>query len=165
MRSMRALILTLPLVLVLGGACSDLDQQDEVEEQQEEVCQVTANYQESLEENGGTLLKLLALINSEPSLLDENETFGSYYTMLASTRRYHEDINSDLPPCARPLNQAYIKTISATQDVLAFKLALNVMPEIQRAETRWQLAKEHLNDRWELLSDANQSTNLAVSSN
>jgi hypothetical protein len=123
-------------------------------------CQVSENYAETPNENSFTLVKLLTMINSKHSPLDNSDLFGSYYMMLFSTRIYHEDIEHELPACARLLNQAYIQAITATQDVLALKLAGQAFPEHGRYEQRLQRAKDNLNEKWLSLSQISRETKL-----
>jgi hypothetical protein len=124
-------------------------------------CRVSQNYAEAVNENTFTLLKLLSIISTEPSPLKIEDLFPSYYPMLLSTRHYHEDIHQELPTCARSLNQTYINTLTAYQDVLALILAEQTYPDNRRYETRLQQAKEHLNEQWQTVAQISKETNLS----
>ena len=69
------------------------------------------------------LLKVLSMVQAPGSPLERDSGFGSYYMMLRSTRHYHEGQQERLPPCAQSLNRALVRTIGASQDVLALTLA------------------------------------------
>ena len=133
-------------------------QEDDVES--EASCLVSENYIELTEENSFTMLKLLSMVNSPRSLLDNSGTFGTYFAMLVSTRQYHEELHADLPACVQPLNLAYIQTITATQDVLALKLAEQTHPDQPRYADRVSRATDHLNKTWQSLSALSGSIEL-----
>lgn len=134
--------------------------QEEEDLASEASCLVSENYIELTEENSFTLLKLLSMVNSPRSLLDNSGTFGTYFAMLVSTRQYHEEIHAGLPACAQPLNLAYIQTITATQDVLALKLAEQTHPDQPRYADRVTRATDYLNETWGTLSATSSSTEL-----
>lgn len=124
-------------------------------------CVVSANYAEAVHENRMTLIKLLARIYADQSPLDDPGIARIYYTMLASTRHYHEDIHATLPDCARELNAVLIGSISATQDVLALMLAQHADPG-QAADLQHQRMLDHLTDQWQVFSRASQEAPLTV---
>lgn len=129
---------------------------------QPDACRVSAHYAEALNENTTTLLKLLAIANGHAARLTTVENFGSYFAMLASTRHYHEAQHAELPACAQPLNLSLLRTIGATQDVMALQLALTQTPAAPRAEARLAWSIAHLNAQWAHLARLEGETALQV---
>lgn len=100
------------------------------------------------------------MAHAADSRLQRDSGFGSYYMMLLSIRHYHEAQHEELPECARSLNQAYIKTIAASQDVMALTMAWQENPETERYESRVAQATEHLDQQWQELAERTEETNL-----
>ena len=123
-------------------------------------CSVPANYYEAVNENNLTLLKVLGMVNSPSSPLDEINTAYLYYATLISVRHYHEDIRPNLPDCAQELNLVTIETISASQDAVAMLIAQRSNPEQRRYESRLKQAVDHLNETWQVLGPLSSQTGL-----
>lgn len=123
-------------------------------------CTVTENYQEAVDENIFSLLRLLSLTNTENNRLHTAEQFGINYALLISMRQYHEDMHDRLPACAKGLNQELIQTITATQDVMTLSLASATFTETNRYEKRLDRAQNRLNDAWPELTSASRFAEL-----
>jgi hypothetical protein len=152
---MHSYLFSLAVLLALLFSTVSVTVQAEVKP---ETCVVSGHYAEAVNENAATLLKMLGMVNSPTSPLDDAGTAGVYYAMLLSTRQYHERNHSDLPDCAQKLNLALIKTISATEDVLFMKVAQLANPEHRRYEDRLEQTVEHLNQTWQTFAAVFQST-------
>lgn len=127
------------------------------------ACTVSENYDEAVTENNTNLLRLFAFLGNDGVYDGDPDNISLYYTMLQSIRRYYEDVHSELPDCAQPLNTAQIRAITAMQDVLG--LNLGAMAEPERATfylTRANQAKEHLNEVWGELSGLTESSAITV---
>lgn len=125
-------------------------------------CPVSENYLEALGENQRTLLGLVYMANSTDSAFEGRSGGIAYYTMLASTRRYHIEVHSRLDPCARALNLATIDTLSSAADLVVMVLARSTEPESRWAENRAQAAVERLNASWDRLVELTETTVLEV---
>lgn len=152
---MRSYFLFPALLLAIVFGSVSARAQTEVNES--EACVVSANYAEAVTENAATLLKMLAMVNSPASPLDDSGTAGVYYAMLLSTRQYHQRNHSDLPACAQELNLAITRTISATEDVLFMKVAHLANPEHRRYQDRLEQAVNHLNQTWQTFASTFQA--------
>lgn len=119
---------------------------------QPSACRVTPAFVEDLAETRHILIKLLVLDRAQGSVLDQPETARLYLLMLQSTRRHYEAQADALPACARPLNTVLISMLTATQDVLALRLADQSDRQALRT-THIQQARAHLESRWLVLSD------------
>ncbi len=124
-------------------------------------CAISEIQQESFDENSLMLVKVLGLVNTPGSAIDDPRTAGIYQSLLMSTRHYHEEMREDLPSCAQALNTAMIDVIAASQDVVGLKLAQDANPDQVRYEQRIRQATSRLNDVWADFFEISNSINLS----
>lgn len=123
-------------------------------------CAVSSAYFEAVEENTSTLLKSLAMLNTAGSPLRDVDVAGLYYTLMVSSRAYHEDQRSELPDCAHRYNQSLIDTFAATQDALVFRLALEADSSSNRHGARLSQALDRSNQKGGVLGELRGSVKL-----
>lgn len=125
-------------------------------------CEVPFSYIEAVQENTHSLLKTLDMSTAAESPLQDAEIVVVYAAMLISTRNYHEEVHNTLPACAQSFNRVMIETISATQDVLTFFLALNTDENNLRYTGYLEQTQDGLRLRWEALLTQMRTTALLV---
>lgn len=142
----------LVLVLLLSAGTSSVAQT---------TCTVNSNYLEAIDENQRSLLNVFGMVNAPASPVADPETAGTYFMMLISIRHYHEDQSDLLPDCAQSVNDAYLRTISASQDVITLLIARSALPDdVSRFNRRIRDAQTYLADTWLKFSEVHSETQL-----
>jgi len=117
-----------------------------------QICSLPSHQEEAFNENLFMLVKTLSFIHSERTPLENPRTLGLYHSLMISMRGYHEDQRGQIPECAQGLNEAYVQTITATQDVLGLMMAEKLNPNVKRYQSRLEAAKMDLNEQWKSFS-------------
>lgn len=162
---MRTAFIILGILLsALVGGCSALTPGSVAEEPPPtpSPCTIDETLAETFDEGTFSLVKVLSLTGTRPTPLADAETRAVFLAMLVSTRHYHEEIAQQVPDCARAYNQAFIRTIAATQDVLAYQMARQLDPENGRLESQLQQARSHLDSQWAILAETKEEASLVT---
>lgn len=118
--------------------------------QDDAFCLISANFDEALGENHDSLFRILLLLTTRAEPLSDPSTIGLYHAQLVSIRQFHEDMVTELPECAQPVNQQFIATVTAAQDVITNILLLNLNPDFPRAyNNRLEQSREYLATAYE----------------
>lgn len=150
------------IVLVLATLGGAMPAHLTVDAQQTpQVCEVSENEAEFFAENQQFVLLEVITIQGTTSIYDSSQRAADDYTLFANLRRGHEIVGETLTDCAVPLNAAYIRTISAMQDVLAAKLMQSANPG-NLADSRVRSSLNHLSEAFSDLSDLSQTIRLTA---
>jgi hypothetical protein len=122
--------------------------------QTDDTCTLPELYDETSRENNLSLIRLFGMLGNDGVLDREQENAALYFEQMRSMRTYYERQSETLPDCLQAINTAYIRTLSAAQDVLTYNIAMRAWP--QRADGYRHDASDaraDLNTEFSIISD------------
>jgi hypothetical protein len=142
------------LLLLSGGTLLYAGSQAQTTPDTSDLCTLPENYEEASRENNLSLIRLFGLLGGDGVLDREQRNAPLYFQQVQSMRTYYERQTDRLPDCLQSLNNAYIRTLSATQDVLTYNIAMRAYPQqADRYMRKANAARPDLNTEFAVISD------------